>query len=75
MGGVPAEGERFLRNVSFSLIFWRPEVFLKTDGLAGVERGVGGVAVPSSCGVLCPVVFASVCDGSIEISAGEVTTS
>lgn len=34
---------------------------MKTDGFAGVERGVGGVAVPSNIGVLSPVLLPSSC--------------
>ena len=35
--------------------------FLKTDGFAGVDRGVDGVEVPSNTGVLSPVLFPSFC--------------
>ena len=33
--------------------------FLKMDSFAGVERGVGGVEVPSNTGVLSPVLLSS----------------
>ena len=74
--GEPDVGEAVLRKVSFNFIFWIEVAFLNTEGLAGVERGVGGVSVPSNCGVLCPVLLASVCTSKSAVeSAGEIATS
>ena len=39
-------------------------VFLKTEGFAGVERGVGGVEVPSNSGVVFPVLLPSFGDAA-----------
>jgi hypothetical protein len=53
------DGTKFLRKSLLRLIFWIEAVFLKTDGFAGIDRGVGGVEVPSNMGVLSPVLFPS----------------
>jgi hypothetical protein len=55
-GCCPAGVAAFFRKASLSLTFWIVLAFLNMEALAGVERGVGGVAVPSCRGVLCPVV-------------------
>lgn len=57
--GPAFDGMRFLRKSLLRLSFWIVAAFLKTDGLAGADRGVGGVEVPSSIGVLSPVLLPS----------------
>jgi hypothetical protein len=57
--GPVLAGMIFLRNSLLRLIFWTGAAFLNTDGFAGVERGVGGVEVPSYPGVLAPVLVPS----------------
>ena len=50
--------------------------FLKTDGFAGVDRGVGGVEVSSNTGVLSPVLVPSVgAGGSGTLSVVECIVS
>jgi len=52
-------GIKFFRKSLLRLIFWIELAFLKTDGLPGVDRGVGGVPVPSNAGVLFPVLLSA----------------
>jgi hypothetical protein len=74
--GLVFDGMKFLRKSLLRLIFWIEAAFLKTDGFAGVDRGVGGVDVPSSMGVLSPVLLPSFCNrGSEWTSAVGVSVS
>ena len=62
-GCVPVlDGTKFLRKSLLRFIFWIEADFLKTDGFAGVDRGVGGVEAPSNMGVLSPVLLPSFCN-------------
>ena len=52
-------GKILLRKSLLRVTFWIDAVFLKTEGFAGVERGVEGVEAPSWTGVLSPVLLPS----------------
>lgn len=65
VGGVPTFDEIiFFKKSLFRFIFCKLAAFLNTDGFAGVERGVGGVAVPSETGVPWSGFASSVCSDS-----------
>jgi hypothetical protein len=67
VGWGPLLDGLFLRKSWLSLTFWMAAFLLKTEGFAGVERGVGGFEVPSM-GALSPVLgsfgSATSCAGS-----------
>jgi len=63
--GLCVVGRMLLRKSLLRVTFWIDAVFLKTDGFAGVERGVEGVEALSWAGVLSPVLLSSFC-GKIE---------
>lgn len=76
MGWDPeGEGITFLRKSLLRLTFCRLDVFLNTEGLAGVERGVGGVEAPSNTGVLSPVLVSSFCRASGGDSGSEASVA
>lgn len=59
------DGVTFFKKSLLRLIFCKLAAFLNTDGFAGVDRGVGGVEVPSDMGVSWPGFPSSVCTGSV----------
>jgi len=59
--GPCAVGRMLLRKSLFRVTFWIDAVFLKTDGFAGVERGVEGLEPLSCADVLSPVLLSSFC--------------
>ena len=64
------DGRTFFRKSLLRLDFCRLADFLNTDGFAGVDRGVGGVEVPSDIGVPWSGLPSSICCGTtVEFTA------